>query len=174
MFREIGFPPRTLLEFQTASLRLEIEPFWMFVAHCLIPLNWPLVTPLAFSDLALALLGGTLLMGGCSGVEVLLIWILHWSLLAAIAFCWLSKLLVTALPCCSLTAWMASCIVLWIIAISGVGKYTVLTDKLPDSGDDGFEASLLLGSLLASYSDVISLWEDVAVSQSELLLELLL
>ena len=33
----------------------------------------PLVTPLAFSDLALALLGGTLLMGGCSGVEVLLI-----------------------------------------------------------------------------------------------------
>ena len=95
-------------------------------------------------------------MGGCSGVEVLLIWILHWSLLAAIAFCWLSKLLVTTLPCCSLTAWMASCIVLWIIAISGVGKYTVLTDKLPDSGDDGFEASLLLGSLLASYSDVIS------------------
>ena len=56
---------------------------------------------------------------------------------------------------------MASCIVLWIIAISGVGEYTVLTDKLPDSGDDGFEASLLLGSLLASYSDVISLWEDV-------------
>ena len=69
---------------------------------------------------------------------------------------------------------MASCIVLWIIAISGVGEYTVLTDKLPDSGDDGFEASLLLGSLLASYSDVISLWEDVAVSQSELLFELLL
>ena len=30
----------------------------------------PLVTPLAFSDLALALLGGTLLKGGCSGVEV--------------------------------------------------------------------------------------------------------
>ena len=70
----------------------------------------PLVTPLAFSDLALAHLGGTLLMGG-SGVEVLLIWILHWS--------------------------------------------------LPDSGDDGLEASLLLGSLLASYSVVISLWEDV-------------
>ena len=134
----------------------------------------PLVTALAFSYLALALLGGTLLMGGCSGVEVLLIWILHWSLLAAIAFCWLSKLLVTALPCCSLTVWMALCIVLWIIAISGVGEYTVLTDKLPDSGDDGFEASLLLGSLLASYSDVISLWEDVAVSQSELLFELLL
>ena len=65
---------------------------------------------------------------------------------------------------------MASCIVLCIIAISGVGEYTVLTDKLPDSGDDGFEVSLLLGSLLASYSDVISLWEDVAVSQSELLL----
>ena len=115
----------------------------------------PLVTPLAFSNLALAHLGGTLLMGGCSGVEVLLIWILHWSLLAAIAFCWFSKLLVTALPCCSLTVWMASCIVLWIIAISGVGEYTVLTDKLPDSGDDGLEASLLLGSLLASYSVVI-------------------
>ena len=32
----------------------------------------PLVTPLAFSDLALAGLGGTLLMGGGSGVEVLL------------------------------------------------------------------------------------------------------
>ena len=32
----------------------------------------PLVTPLAFSDLALARLGGTLLMGGCSGVEVFL------------------------------------------------------------------------------------------------------
>ena len=121
----------------------------------------PLVTPFAFSDLALALLGGTLLMGGCSGIEVLLIWMLHWSLLAAIAFCWSSKLLVTALPCCSLTVWMASCIVLWIIAISGVGEYTVLTDKLPDSGDDGLEASLLLGSLLASYSVVISLWEDV-------------
>ena len=38
-----------------------------------------------------------------------------------------------------------------------VGEYTVLTDKLPDSGDDGLEASLLLGSLLASYSVVISL-----------------
>ena len=33
----------------------------------------PLLTPLAFSDLALAHLGGTLLMGGGSGVEVLLI-----------------------------------------------------------------------------------------------------
>ena len=59
---------------------------------------------------------------------------------------------------------MASCIVLWIIAISGVGEYTVLTDKLPDSGDDGFEASLLLGSLLASYSDVISLLEDCGLA----------
>ena len=72
----------------------------------------PLVTPLAFSDLALARLGGTLLMGRCSGVELLLIWILHWSLLAARALCWFSKLLVTALPCWSLTAWMASCMVL--------------------------------------------------------------
>ena len=34
-----GFPPQTLLEFQTVSLRLEIEPFWMFVAHSLTPLN---------------------------------------------------------------------------------------------------------------------------------------
>ena len=65
---------------------------------------------------------------------------------------------------------MASCIVLWIIAISGVGEYTVLTEKLSDSGDDGLEASLLLGSLLASYSVVVSLWEDEWVSQSELLL----
>ena len=97
----------------------------------------PLVTPFAFSDLALACLGGTLLMGGCWGVEVLLIWKLHWSLLVAMAFCWSSKLLVTALPCWSLTAWMASCIVLWIITISGVDEYTVLTDKLPDSEDDG-------------------------------------
>ena len=56
---------------------------------------------------------------------------------------------------------MALCMVLWIIAISGVGEYTVLADKLPDSGDDGLEASLLLGSLLTSYSVVISLWEDV-------------
>ena len=63
-----------------------------------------LVTPLTFSNLALARLGGTLLMGGGPGVEVLLICILHWSLLAAMAFCWFSKLLVTALPCWSLTA----------------------------------------------------------------------
>ena len=60
---------------------------------------------------------------------------------------------------------MASCIVLWIIAISGIGEYTVLTDKLLDSGDDGLEASLLLGSLLAPYSVVISLWEDVYFSE---------
>ena len=72
----------------------------------------PLVTPLAFSNLALAHLGGTLLMGRCSGVELLLIWILHWSLLTARAFCWFSKLLVTALPCWSLTAWMVLCMVL--------------------------------------------------------------
>ena len=72
----------------------------------------PLVTPLAFSDLALACLGGTLFILGGSGVEVLLICMLHWSLFAAKVLCWLSKLLVTALPCCSLTAWIASCIVL--------------------------------------------------------------
>ena len=35
----LAFLLGTLLEFQTASLRLEIKPFWMFVAHCLIPLN---------------------------------------------------------------------------------------------------------------------------------------
>ena len=110
----------------------------------------PLVTPLAFSDLALACLGGTLLMGGGSGVEVLLIWILHWSLLAAMAFCWFSKLLVTAFPCWSLTVWIASCIVLWIITISGFGEYSVLVVRLPDSGDDGLEVSLLLDSLFAS------------------------
>ena len=37
----------------------------------------PLVTPLAFSDLALACLGGILLILGGSGVEVLLICALH-------------------------------------------------------------------------------------------------
>ena len=42
-------------------------------------------------------------------VEVLLICALHWNLFAVRAFYWVSKLLVTALPCCSLTAWMASC-----------------------------------------------------------------
>ena len=46
-----------------------------------------LLTPLTFSDLALAHLGGVLLLGGCSGMELLLICILHWSLLAAMAFC---------------------------------------------------------------------------------------
>ena len=71
-----------------------------------------LVTPLAFFDLALAHLEGTLLILGGSGVEVLLICILHWSLFAAKVLYWLSKLLVTALPCCSLTAWIASSIVL--------------------------------------------------------------
>ena len=71
----------------------------------------PLVTPLAFSDLALAHLGGALLILGGSGVEVLLICKLHWSLFAANVLCWLNKLLGTALPC-SLTAWIASCIIL--------------------------------------------------------------
>ena len=71
-----------------------------------------LVTPLAFSNLALACLRGTLLMLGGSGVEVLLICILHWSLFAAKVLCWLSKLLVSALTCCSLTEWIESCIIL--------------------------------------------------------------
>ena len=39
MYRGMGVPPWTLLEFQTVSLRLEIKPFWMFVAHSLTPLN---------------------------------------------------------------------------------------------------------------------------------------
>ena len=132
--------------------------------HLLRALNWallavwgsqsdsselPLVTPLTFSDLALSHLGGTLLILGGSSVEVLLIWILHWSLFAANVLCWLSKLLVTALPCWSLTVWMASCIVLWIIVISGVGKYSVLVVRLPDSSDDDLEVSLLLDSLFA-------------------------
>ena len=46
-FCEMGFPLQTWLVFQTASLELGIEPFWMFVAHSLTPLNccwlhhWP-------------------------------------------------------------------------------------------------------------------------------------
>ena len=49
----------------------------------------PLVTPFAFSYLALAHLGGTLVMMlGGSGAEVLLICALHWSLLAARVFCY--------------------------------------------------------------------------------------
>ena len=56
------------------------------------------------------------------------------------------------------------------MAIFGMGEYTVLAVMLPDSGDDGLEASLLLGSLLALDSVVISLWEDVYVSQAVLLL----
>ena len=60
--------------------------------------------------------------------------------------------LVTALPCCSLTAWMASCIVLWRIAISGRGKYTDLAVRLPDSGEEGLEVSLEFASLLTLYS----------------------
>ena len=109
----------------------------------------PLVTSLAFSDLALAYLEGILLttLEG-SGVEVLLICALHWSLFAARAFCWVSKLLVTALPYCSLTVWMVSCMDLWTIATSGRGEYSILVVRLPDSGDDGFEISLLLTSLL--------------------------
>ena len=113
----------------------------------------PLVTLLAFSDLALACLGGTLLMGW-SGVEVLLICALHWSLFAGRAFCWVSKPLVTALLCCSLFAWMASCMDLWTIAISGRGECSILIVRLPDSGDDGLEVTLLLDSLFTLYSDI--------------------
>ena len=68
---------------------------------------------------------------------------------------------------------MASCIVLWTIAISGRGEYTHLTVRLPDSGEEGLEGSWELASLLASYSvavsENISLWEDVVVlEESEL------
>ena len=94
-----------------------------------------LVKPLAFSNLALARLEGTfLIVLGGSGVEVLLICALHWSLLVARAFCWLSKLFVTALSCCSVTVWIASCIVKCTIATSGKGEYSVLAVRLPDSG----------------------------------------
>ena len=48
VFHGMGFPPRTLLEFQTISLRLEIEPFWMFVAPPLLTWNdWNFTAPLA-------------------------------------------------------------------------------------------------------------------------------
>ena len=64
-----------------------------------------LVILLAFSDLALAHLGGTLLLLGGSGVEVLLICALHWSLFTARAFCWVSSLS------------LLSCVVLWVNGI---------------------------------------------------------
>ena len=102
MFREIGFPPRTLLGFQNRFFKAWNRAILDVCGSQSDSSELLLVTPLAFSDLALALLGGTLLMGGCSGIEVLLIWMLHWSLFAAITFCWFSKLLITALPCCSL------------------------------------------------------------------------
>ena len=92
----------------------------------LLSFELPLVVPLALSNLALACLGNTLLLGGGgSGVDVLLIWVIHCNLLAATC-CYWRNFMVTALPCCSLTAWMASCIVQYKIAISGRGKYTVL------------------------------------------------
>ena len=56
-----------------------------------------LVTPLVFSNLALAHLGGTLLIMGGSEVEVLLICDVYWSMLAASVFCCWKRLLVTAL-----------------------------------------------------------------------------
>ena len=65
----------------------------------------PLVVPLAISDLALGRLGNALLLGGGgSGVEVFRIWLIHLSLLAASCCCSCRNLLVTALPCWSLTA----------------------------------------------------------------------
>ena len=65
----------------------------------------PLVVPLAISNVALARLGNALLLGGGgSGVEVFRIWFIHLSLLAASSCCSCRNLLVTALPCWSLTA----------------------------------------------------------------------
>ena len=64
----------------------------------------PLVVPLAISDLALGLLGNALLLGGGgSRLEVFRIWLIHLSLLAATSCCCWKKVLVMALPCCSLT-----------------------------------------------------------------------
>ena len=72
---------------------------------------------------------------------------------------------------------MASCMVLCTIAISGRGKYTDLTVRLPDSGEEDLEVSLELVSLLALYSIAvsvnISLWEDVVVLEVSELLALL-
>ena len=65
----------------------------------------PLVVPLANSDLAHGHLGNALLLGGGgSGVDVFLIWLIHFSLLLATSFCCSKKFLVTALPHCSLAA----------------------------------------------------------------------
>ena len=119
-----------------------------------------LVTPLAFSNLALGLQGGTLLIGGGFGVDVPCIWLLHWSFASAGLVC----------CCCSLTAWMASCILLCTMAISGRDEYKVLAVRLPDSGDDGLDVTLLLDLLFASYlypELYISLWEGVQVLECD-------
>ena len=133
-----------LWEGPEASLALQTLPCWLFVAHSMTPLNY------CFSDLALAHLGGTLLILRGSCVEVLLICALHWSLWVAKSCCW-SSLLVTAPPCSSLTAWIASCMDLWTIAISGRGEYRVLTVMLPDSGDDGFPAAWFIVCIVICY-----------------------
>ena len=39
MFHQMVFPPRTLLEFQTTFLGLEIGPFQMFLPQSLTPVN---------------------------------------------------------------------------------------------------------------------------------------
>ena len=55
------------------------------------------------------------------------------------------------------------------MAISGRGKYKVLADKLPDSGQEGLDVSLLLDSLFASYlypELYISLWKDAVVLEA--------
>ena len=95
-------PPWNLLVFRESFLRASNRVFLDICGSQSDSSELLLVTPLAFSDLALAHLGGALFILGGSGVEVLLICILHWSLFAAEVLCWLSKLLVTAIPCCSL------------------------------------------------------------------------
>ena len=63
------------------------------------------VGPFDKSDLALDLLGGNALLTlGGLGVDVFLNWVMHCNLLLAISLCSLKNRLVTALPCCSLTA----------------------------------------------------------------------
>ena len=120
-----------------------------------------LVTPLAITDLVLPCLGGALLMGGGLDVDVCFIWAMHNNLLMDISFCCLRKVLVTALPSCSMTTWMASCIVWCTIAISESGEYTDLAVRLQNSGEEGLEVFHAAGFALASYLEDISIWESV-------------
>ena len=121
-----------------------------------------LVTPLAFSNLALAHLGGTLLIvPGESGVEVFLICALHWSLwVARVCCCW-SKLLVTPLPCCSLHEWYHALSDV-LLPFQG-GESTVFAARLPDWWwwSWSFHAAWFTVGIIVFKN--ISLWEDVLV-----------